>query len=212
MTRSTGGKATPSTSGKAIPSRGGRAIPSTSEEGPGRPASLAVVLVAVIAAVAVAAFAGLAFAKGPTTLRTSDVGGRTIVVNSKGRTVYVLKPETSRHLLCKSSSCLQFWPPVKVSKNGKLRAAAGIKGKLGRLHRKGFYQLTLGGEPLYMYSGDSGKGMANGDGIRSFGGTWHVLSLGKSHAAGTTTMSTTTTTTSNPTTSTTTTTNPYHWA
>jgi hypothetical protein len=28
---------------------------------------------------------------------------------------------------------------------------------------------------MYEYSGDSGSGQANGQGIKSFGGTWYVL-------------------------------------
>jgi predicted lipoprotein with Yx(FWY)xxD motif len=183
---------------------------SKSEHGAGRPASFTAVLVAVIAGVVVAAFAGLALARGSTTLKTSKIGSRTVVVASNGRTVYVLKPETSRHLLCKSSSCFQFWPPVKVSKNAKLSAAPGIKGKLGKLHRDGFYQVTLGGAPLYTFSGDSGKGMVNGEGIKTFGGTWHVIAV-KGSAKRTTTSTGTTTTTMTTTSPTTTTTNPYYW-
>jgi hypothetical protein len=37
-------------------------------------------------------------------------------------------------------------------------------------------QVMLRGLPLYHYSGDHAKGEANGQSIRSFGGTWHVLS------------------------------------
>jgi hypothetical protein len=28
---------------------------------------------------------------------------------------------------------------------------------------------------MYEYTGDSGSGQANGEGIKSFGGTWYVL-------------------------------------
>jgi predicted lipoprotein with Yx(FWY)xxD motif len=35
---------------------------------------------------------------------------------------------------------------------------------------------TYHGWPLYTYSGDSGPGQTNGEGITSFGGTWYVLS------------------------------------
>jgi predicted lipoprotein with Yx(FWY)xxD motif len=34
----------------------------------------------------------------------------------------------------------------------------------------------LDGHPLYRYAGDNNtKGNAKGEGIRSFGGTWHVV-------------------------------------
>jgi predicted lipoprotein with Yx(FWY)xxD motif len=187
---------------------------SNNEDRARRPGSLSAVLVAVIAGVAVAAFAGLAFAKGSATLRTGANSslGEKIALNSKGMAVYELKPETAHHLLCTSSSCLKFWPAVKVSKNAKLSAAAGIKGKLGKLHRGSFYQLTLSGHPLYTFVGDTKAGMASGNGVKSFGGTWHVVSLGKDKSSGTTTSTTSTTTTTNPyyptTTTTTTTTSP----
>src|SRR6201999_2583514 len=101
-------------------------------------------LAAAAAGFAAAGFTGLALASGPTTLKTSHNAqvGKTIAVDSKGRTVYVLKPETTHHLLCTSKQCLQFWPPVTVkSAHAKLSKATGIKGKLGVIHRNGFFQV-----------------------------------------------------------------------
>jgi predicted lipoprotein with Yx(FWY)xxD motif len=164
----------------------------------GRGARTARLLIAAIAAVALVT-AGLAVAKtGHQTLKTAHNGklGRTIAVDSHGRTVYELRPETSQHLLCVSKACLQVWPPVKVpSAKAKLSKAAGIKGKLGTLHRGGFFQVTLGGLPLYRYAGDSASGQANGQGIKTFGGTWHVVTASshKTSPSSTTTGSTTTT-------------------
>jgi predicted lipoprotein with Yx(FWY)xxD motif len=106
--------------------------------------------------------------------------GKQIVVDGQGRTLYALQPETTRHLLCKSSECLKFWPPLTVrSSRTKLRAGPGVRGRLAILRRgNGVLQITLGGLPLYRYSGDNAKGDANGQDLHSFGGTWHVLSAG----------------------------------
>ncbi len=52
--------------------------------------------------------------------------------------------------------------------------------------------------PLYRYSGDSAKNDANGEGIESFGGTWHAVKA--SSSASTTPPMTTTGTTTTPTT------------
>jgi predicted lipoprotein with Yx(FWY)xxD motif len=155
-----------------------------------------IALVAVAVLVSAAALAALAFAKSTSTLGTAKVSslGETIVVNSGGRTLYELSPETSHHLLCKSSQCISFWPPLKVTKNGKLSAGKGVTGKLGKLHRAGFYQVTLGGRPLYTFEEDKSKGQANGNGIKSFGGTWHVIKAeGSSKTPPATTTTTTTT-------------------
>jgi predicted lipoprotein with Yx(FWY)xxD motif len=136
------------------------------------------------AGVATAVLAGgLALARSHQTLRTASNAtiGKTIVVNSKGLTVYELRPETSRHLLCtKTSGCLSEWPPVTVaSAKSKITAAPGVKGKLRILHRNGVFQVTLAGRPLYRFRGDSStRGAAKGQGLQSFGGTWHVVAAG----------------------------------
>ena len=62
--------------------------------------------------------------------------------------------------------------------------ASGVKGKLGTFKRDGFTQVTLNGDPLYTFEGDGNKaGVANGNGIVAFGGTWHVVVAGSAKAA-----------------------------
>jgi predicted lipoprotein with Yx(FWY)xxD motif len=101
----------------------------------------------------------------------------TVVVDAHGRTLYALHPESTHHLLCKTHACLQAWPPLTVhSGNVKLTAGHGVEGHLGLLRRgNGKWQVTLRGMPLYRFSGDSMQGEANGEGIKSFGGTWHAV-------------------------------------
>lgn len=110
---------------------------------------------------------------------SNAVLGKQVLVNPQGRTLYALSPETRSHLLCKSSECLKHWPPVTVrSGKTKLKAASGVQGHLGLLKRaNGIFQVTLRGLPLYRYAGDRAKGDANGEGIESFGGTWHAVSV-----------------------------------
>jgi predicted lipoprotein with Yx(FWY)xxD motif len=156
---------------------------------------------------ALAAVAGIAVAKSFTlgAAKNVSVKGKkeSIVVNSKGLTVYDLIPETTRRALCKSSNgCLSFWFPVTVSSaKAKLSAAPGVKGKLGTWQRNGFLQVTLGGHPLYTFKLDDKKrGKATGEGIASFGGTWHVLraSTGKKSTNTPSTSTSTTTTGMSP--------------
>jgi predicted lipoprotein with Yx(FWY)xxD motif len=126
--------------------------------------------------------------------------GMQIVVDGQGRTLYALRPESTHHLLCKSSACLKFWPPLTVhSSKARLKAGPGVRGRLAILRRAdGVLQVTLGGLPLYRYAGDNAKGEANGQNIHSFGGTWHVLSA--QGAASPTTPATSTTPAATPTT------------
>ncbi len=104
--------------------------------------------------------------------------GTTVLVDSNGRTLYVLTPETAGHLLCTSSSCLATWPALTLSSGQTApRAAAGVTGRLGVLRRTdGTVQVTLGGLPLYTYVGDQAAGEATGEGLQTFGGTWQALS------------------------------------
>jgi predicted lipoprotein with Yx(FWY)xxD motif len=136
-------------------------------------------LAAVIAVMAISANAA-----SPTIgVKNVKVGGKSepIAVNSKGVTVYTLSGESPKHLECTSRACFAAWPPVTVK--GK-PSISGVKGKLGTLKRDGFTQVTLSGHPLYTFEGDGNKaGVANGNGIVAFGGTWHVVVAGSAKSA-----------------------------
>jgi predicted lipoprotein with Yx(FWY)xxD motif len=170
---------------------------------------LELALAAAVAATALAALTGLASASSPPTLAIAKhvkvkTAIENVAVSTKGVTVYTLSGETTHHLECsKANQCFTAWFPVKVSARAHLTAAHGIHGKLGKLHRNGFTQVTLGGRPLYTFIGDGGKKrMATGEGIVSFGGTWHVVATSSSSGNPTTTTTSTTSTTS---------TNPYQY-
>ena len=139
------------------------------------------VIALVLAVVAVASMTGIAVAAS-TTVGTGKVmvngKSRTVVVDSGGVTLYTLSGERVGNLKCVSSTCFKFWPPYKVSATAKLTKAKGVSGTLSKLHRiKGrFYQVMLNGHPLYRFAPDMGKkGSAKGEGIKAFGGTWHVV-------------------------------------
>jgi predicted lipoprotein with Yx(FWY)xxD motif len=155
-------------------------------------AGLAVLAVAV-------SFAAAAFASGTVTVSsaTSSKLGTQIVINAQGRTLYALSPETTKHLLCKSSECLKFWPPLTVpSTKTKLKAGAGVQGHLGILHRQGgVLQVTLRGMPLYRFAKDRARGETNGEGVESFGGTWHAVTAASTPSTSAPSTPTTPTTT-----------------
>jgi predicted lipoprotein with Yx(FWY)xxD motif len=162
--------------------------------------------VAAVLAVGVS-FAAVALAAGGTATVGSASNsklGKRVAVSAQGRTLYALSPETTHHLLCTSAACLKTWPPLTVpSRKTKLRAGSGVHGQLGILRRSdGRLQLTLRGRPLYRFSGDRTKGEANGEGIESFGGTWHAVTAAASASspAPTTPSMTPTTPTTTPTT------------
>jgi predicted lipoprotein with Yx(FWY)xxD motif len=167
-----------------------------------RPSSLAVGIV-ILVVVFAASLAAMAFAAGSSVTVSSASNsklGEQITVDAQGRTLYALSPETTHHLLCKSSECWKLWRPLIVhSSKAKLKAGPGVHGHLAILRRSnGALQVTLGGSPLYRYSGDLTKGQANGQSIHSFGGTWHVLTATSSTGPATSTPTTQTPTTPVP--------------
>ena len=181
--------------------------------GRGRPSGLVVCTTVLMVAV-VAMFAAMALATNSAAPTVGSVTnakfGEKIVVDAHGRTLYALSPETTHHLLCKSSECLKHWPPLTVRlRKTKLTTGAGVHGHLGILRRSnGTLQVTLHGQPLYHFSGDSAKGTANGENVHSFGGTWHVISAATGAPLQPATAETTPNSPSTPTTSTPTTTTP----
>ncbi|MEA2158905.1 MAG: hypothetical protein QOD66_1285 [Solirubrobacteraceae bacterium] len=162
--------------------------------------SAAILATAAVTGAAVAAGAGLASASAshPTVAAANNTGlHEKVLVDPHGFTLYELSPESTRHLLCKTSACLSFWPPLKASSaKAKLVKGAGVKGKLGTMRRHGFLQITLDGRPLYRFSVDSAKGQTKGNGLHGFGGVWHVVREGAATSGSTQTTTTPMTTTS----------------
>lgn len=169
-----------------------------------RPSALVACTTAATVAL-IATFAAMALASSSTAptvgSATNTTFGEKIVVDTHGRTLYALSPETTHRLLCKSSGCLAVWPPLTVhSSKTKLKDGTGVHGHLGLLRRAhGMFQVTLGGLPLYRYSGDSAKGTANGEGLKSFGGTWHAIAAATGATPGQAMTESTETTPSYPT-------------
>ncbi len=176
---------------------------------PARPhgTKIAAATIAATAGFAAAALVGVALAKAFTlqlakNARVTNQAGVTktenIAVNSRGFAVYTLTGDSKSHPKCtKAAGCFTFWPPLTVTSSKQLSKVSGIKGRLGVWDRNGFFQVTLAGHPLYRYAGDSQRHDATGEGVMSFGGTWHVEkatgSTGGTATTPTTTMTTTTT-------------------
>jgi predicted lipoprotein with Yx(FWY)xxD motif len=97
----------------------------------------------------------------------------TILVNSGGRTLYHLKPESARHIIC-TGACAKLWPPLLVPERGtRLIASSGVRGRLSIVRRPGGkLQAALNGLPLYTFARDHRPGEVKGQG---FGGVWFVL-------------------------------------
>jgi predicted lipoprotein with Yx(FWY)xxD motif len=140
--------------------------------------SAAALALALMAAVAVAKTLTLKVDRNATVTNFNTHAStlENVAVDSRGFVVYTLSGETTHHVKCtRKSGCLKFWFPVTASSAKKLAKASGIDGKLRIWHRGNISQVTLKGHPLYTFMGDTSKGKANGQAIRSFGGTWNVV-------------------------------------
>jgi predicted lipoprotein with Yx(FWY)xxD motif len=115
-------------------------------------------------------------AAGSATIGVSNIAGLgRILVDSKGRTVYLFEKDTGSKSTC-SGACAAEWPPVTT--NGKPSAGSGVSASLiGTTKRSdGKTQVTYNGHPVYLFQGDSQPGEAAGQNVDAFGAEWYVLS------------------------------------
>ncbi|MFZ0167864.1 MAG: hypothetical protein WAL64_00395 [Candidatus Dormiibacterota bacterium] len=111
------------------------------------------------------------------TVASSNLG--TILVDPQGRTLYMLNSETGGKLTCTvANGCTTYWNEVDLPQGVTAASVAGSAKStlLGTETGATGTVVTYNGWPLYTFSGDSGTGQANGEGVSSFGGTWYVLS------------------------------------
>jgi predicted lipoprotein with Yx(FWY)xxD motif len=98
----------------------------------------------------------------------------TVVVDGQGYTLYRFdkdspKPPTSN---C-AGECAQKWPPVLATPGTPLTVEGVPQESVGTINRPdGSIQLTLGGWPVYRYSGDAQPGATSGQGV---GGSWAAV-------------------------------------
>jgi predicted lipoprotein with Yx(FWY)xxD motif len=146
-------------------------------------AAAAIALVALVVAgcggggdKATAASGNSSAAGGSSTIGVSNIGGLgKVLVDSKGRTVYLFEKDTGPKSTC-FGACAAAWPPVTT--NGKPKAGSGVTASMvGTTTRSdGKTQVTYNGHPLYLFEGDQKPGDAAGQNVDAFGAEWYVLS------------------------------------
>jgi predicted lipoprotein with Yx(FWY)xxD motif len=124
---------------------------------------------------AAAPAAGIAAAKGGAArIATASHGVGTMLVDARGRSVYLWKADTGKKSMC-SGACAQSWPAVTTK--GAPKAGGAVKASLLGTSRRsdGTTQVTYAGHPLYTFAGDSAAGQLNGQGSNGFGAVWLVV-------------------------------------
>ncbi len=136
------------------------------------------VAAAVLLGVALAGASPSASASVGAGLKTTMIGGTTVLTNARGFTLYSFAPDTPTSSKC-YGSCAAYWPPV----TGTTAASPGLPGTIGTITRTGgARQLTYNGHPLYTYIGDSAPGQANGNNLNLNGGLWHEVAVAQPSA------------------------------
>jgi predicted lipoprotein with Yx(FWY)xxD motif len=140
-------------------------------------------LVILVSAVAISACGGGAAAvntsapakarKAATvSLRATKLGH--VLVDSRGRTVYLFAKDTGSKSRCQGA-CAANWPPLVTS--ARPRAGAGVSARKLRTTRRpnGARQVMYAGHPLYRFTGDTKAGQTHGQGVDAFGARWYAM-------------------------------------
>ncbi|MFI6566144.1 hypothetical protein [Streptomyces sp. NPDC050534] len=111
-------------------------------------------------------------------VKTASAGNLgTILVDGKGRTLYLFEADKSTTSTC-NGSCAAAWPPLLTSGTPSTGGSAQSK-LVGTSKRSdGTTQVTYHGHPVYGYAGDSKPGDTNGQALNQFGAAWYVLDAG----------------------------------
>lgn len=95
------------------------------------------------------------------------------VTGKDGMTLYVFTADSGGKSAC-NGDCAAAWPPLTVAAASDVAAGSGVTGTLGTITRDdGKLQVTLGGLPLYYYSGDKVAGDTTGQGLFE---KWYLVS------------------------------------
>jgi predicted lipoprotein with Yx(FWY)xxD motif len=142
-----------------------------------RSVALAALVVAVAVVASVWAGSASSSSAAGATVQTRNIKGLgTVLVNSRGLTLYMFVPDKQKKATCKGA-CAVLWPPLKL-KTGQKPTAGGAarKALLGTDPYAGGKRIvTYAHWPLYTYYLDKKPGQATGQAVNNSGGLWYVL-------------------------------------
>lgn len=146
----------------------------------GTRASTATTVPSVAASTAPTSTAPAAGAKPGTMFSTAAVAGLgTVVVDARGHTVYVLTADGKTNVDCNDANgCTKVWPDLPLPDASTSPAAGpGIQASLLSTMKSadGETYPTYHGWLMYEFVEDTAPGQGQGQGVKSFGGTWYAL-------------------------------------
>jgi predicted lipoprotein with Yx(FWY)xxD motif len=118
--------------------------------------------------------ASAATTHGSATVDVAKTSLGKVLVDSKGRTLYLFKKDKGTKSAC-FGACATNWPPLRATKptvSGGLTASKAATTK----RSDGKSQVTYNGHPLYLFAGDQKAGDTSGQGVNAFGARWFAVS------------------------------------
>lgn len=104
-------------------------------------------------------------------------GFGSILADARGHPLYVFTLDQGRDASTCHGKCAAAWPPL-VTQDDPQPGSEIDRGLLGTIRRDGGeQQVTYGGWPLYRFEMDQRPGTVSGQGARSFGGEWYLISV-----------------------------------
>ena len=122
--------------------------------------------------------AGAQHSTSSVAVKTRKINGfGMVLVNTKGRTLYVFMKDAHRRVTC-TGQCASFWPPLKWKGSGKPTAGGAAKSSLLSSDKNpaGGRVVTYNHWPLYTFVEDTAAGQAKGWNQNLNGGKWFVIS------------------------------------
>ena len=135
----------------------------------------ATLLIAIVLAATVAGLSrAVAATPSSATVSTATSKLGRILVDSRGRTLYLFEKDSRGHSAC-AGPCATYWPPLLTK--GKPTAGRAAKTTLLGITRRadGTTQVTYAGHPLYRFVQDTRPGQTSGQDLHDFGAGWYVL-------------------------------------
>ena len=115
-------------------------------------------------------------------VKTAPSSLGTILVDSRGMTLYRLSAEQNGRFICTTAACTGIWHPLRLAPGA---TPGGDASSLGTIRRPdGTTQVTYKGAPLYTFAEDRKPGDTNGQGFKDVG-TWSAVTVGAGPAPAT---------------------------
>ena len=117
---------------------------------------------------------GSASGSSDLTIGTAKSSAGPYLTGRSGRALYVWVADPKGRSRC-SGACADNWPPLTARSTPSVTGNAN-RADLSLITRSnGIKQVAYNGRPLYYFIGDSGSGMANGEGSDGFGARWWLV-------------------------------------